>query len=62
MTAEAGWTVKGVVRTSEEVLPGVASLTTLFGELATELDGSKHPDPMNHVARLNASPVRIEPE
>ena len=57
----AGKAVAGVVRLSDDALRGVVSLTTLFGELATALDASEHPDPMNHVPRLEAAPARIEP-
>ena len=60
LTAQ-GTSVQGVLRVSEAVVAGVVSLTTLFGELAVSLDGSEHPDPMNHIPRLNAVPVRVEP-
>ena len=59
-TTASGMTRRGVVRTSDDVLPGVISLTTLFGELAVSVDSSDHPDPTNHIPRLNAAPVRIE--
>ena len=50
----------GTVALSDAVPSGVVSLTTLFGELAAEVDSSNRPDPMNHIARLNAAPVRIQ--
>ncbi|MCY4582468.1 MAG: molybdopterin-dependent oxidoreductase [Chloroflexi bacterium] len=49
----------GVAALSDAVPAGVVSLTTLFGELAVEVDASDRPDPMNHIARLNPAPVRI---
>ena len=61
-TTTGGATRRGIVRVSEGVLPGVVSLTTLFGELAVGLDASEHPQAMNHIPRLNAAPVRIEAE
>ena len=59
-TTADGRKLSGVVRISEDVLPGVVSLTTLFGALATEIQASPDPDPMNHLPRLNAAPVRVE--
>ena len=56
-----GRTIEGIVRISTETHPGVVSLTTLFGELAASLDASKRTDPMNHIPRLNAVAVRVEP-
>jgi hypothetical protein len=50
-----------VVRVSPEALRGIVSITTLFGELASALDASTHPDVMNHVPRLEVEPVRLEP-
>ncbi|MBM3939319.1 MAG: 2Fe-2S iron-sulfur cluster binding domain-containing protein [SAR202 cluster bacterium] len=61
MVAATGKSVTGTLRLSEQVPPGVVSLTTLFGELAVELEASTHPDPMNHVPRLEAVPARMEP-
>lgn len=52
---------RGAVSVSDAVPRGVVSLTTLFGELAVEVDSSERPDPMNHIPRLNAAPARIEP-
>ena len=53
---------RGVVALSDAVPAGVVSLTTLFGELAVSVDASDRPDPMNHIPRLNAAPVRIAAE
>ena len=58
---ERGARLAGIVRASDDTHPGVVSATTLFGELASALDASEHPDPMNHVPRLEAAAVRIEP-
>ena len=57
---QAGDRVTAKVRVSDQVHQGVVSLTTLFGELATSLDGSEHPDPMAHVPRLEVAPVRLD--
>ncbi|MCY4448183.1 MAG: molybdopterin-dependent oxidoreductase [Chloroflexi bacterium] len=59
VTTADGSERRGVVALSDAVPAGVVSLTTLFGELAVEVDSSDRPDPMNHIARLNAVPVRI---
>jgi len=50
----------GVIRLSDDVLSGVISLTTLFGELATSIDASDRPDRMNHVPRLYPVAAKIE--
>ena len=60
-TAADGAERRGTVALSDAVPAGVVSLTTLFGELAVEVDASDRPDPMNHIPRLNAAPVRIAP-
>tara|TARA_B100000029_G_scaffold482467_1_gene532531 strand:+ start:131 stop:2983 length:2853 start_codon:yes stop_codon:yes gene_type:complete len=57
-----GLTKHGLVTFSESVPMGVISLTTLFGELAVEVDSSLEPDPMNHIKRLNAVPSKIYPD
>ena len=59
VTTADGTERRGVVALSDAVPAGVVSLTTLFGELAVEVDASDRPDSMNHIARLNAVPVRI---
>ena len=60
-TTESGREVHGVVCLSEAVLPGVVSLTTLFGELMTQVQASERPDAMNYLPRLNSVPVRLDP-
>ncbi len=59
VTTADGVERRGTVVLSDAVPAGMASLTTLFGELAVEVDASDRPDPMNHIPRLNAVPVRI---
>ncbi|MXY60427.1 MAG: hypothetical protein F4Y96_08400 [Chloroflexi bacterium] len=61
VTTPDGTERRGVVALSDAVPLGVVSLTTLFGELAVEVDASDRPDPMNHIPRLNAAPARIAP-
>ena len=60
VTTDTGHVHRGSVVLSDGVPEGVVSLTTLFGELAVQVDSSERPDPMNHIPRLNASPVKIE--
>ena len=57
----SGHSFAGMVRFSSLALPGVVSLTTLFGDLALQLDASEHPDPMGRVPRLDIVPLRLEP-
>jgi anaerobic selenocysteine-containing dehydrogenase len=40
--------------------PGLVATTALFGNLASELDASKEPDPMASVEGLPLVPVRVE--
>jgi predicted molibdopterin-dependent oxidoreductase YjgC len=60
LVAESGVAYEGVANISDSMLPGMISLTTLFGELAAEIQASDRPDPMNHLPRLRTLPVRIE--
>ena len=60
VTQSGGRAVSGTVRLWDGAHRGVLALTTLFGEMAVELDNSEHPDPMNHVPRLHVVPVRLE--
>jgi predicted molibdopterin-dependent oxidoreductase YjgC len=60
LVAESGATYKGIAKISEGLLPGMISLTTLFGELATNTQASEQPDPMNHLPRLRTLPIRIQ--
>ena len=50
---------RGVVELSG-TLKGVVSYTSLFGQLATELDASSDPDPMMRVPGLPLVPARVE--
>ena len=52
--------VRGVVHVNG-VHPGLVATTELFGRLATILDSSGGPDPMQHAERLRLLPVRLEP-
>jgi formate dehydrogenase alpha subunit len=60
LVAESGATYEGIAKISDGILPGMISLTTLFGELATNIQASDQPDPMNHLSRLRTLPIRIE--
>jgi len=60
LVAESGATYEGIAKISEDLLPGMISLTTLFGELATNTQASEQPDPMNHLPRLRTLPIRIQ--
>jgi formate dehydrogenase alpha subunit len=60
LVAESGATYEGIARISEGILPGMISLTTLFGELAANTQASERPDPMNHLPRLRTLPIRIQ--
>ena len=42
------------------ILPGVVAVTTLFGELATDLQNSEAPDPALRVPGLDVMPARLE--
>ena len=54
-----GVTKHGVISYGDSIPTGVISLTTLFGELAVEVDSSTIPDPVNHIKRMNAIPSKI---
>ena len=56
-----GWTRRFSVSVSESIVPGTVSVTTLFGEMATQLQSSKDPIKMLRAPRLNISPVRLDP-
>jgi len=60
LITSSGREIAGVATVSQEALTGVASLTTLFGVLAADVQASDRPDPMNHIARLRAGPVQIK--
>ena len=52
--------VRGRVSIKGEQQKGVVAMTTLFGELASRLQGSEAPDPMAKVPMLWIRPARIE--
>jgi predicted molibdopterin-dependent oxidoreductase YjgC len=58
--SDSGHTFEGIARIADSVPAGMLSLTTLFGELATELQASDRPDAMNHIPRLSTQLVRVE--
>ena len=55
----AGGRVRGIVQLSSPQ-KGLISTTTLFGQLAVELDASEEADPMLKVETLPLVPVRVE--
>ena len=55
-----GQRISGAASLSHGAHRGVLSMTTLFGELATRLQGSEAPDPMARVPALAISPARLE--
>ncbi len=55
-----GWRMIGAAYITENALPGVVSMTTLFGEMATRLQLSEDPDPMSKVPGLLVSRVRLQ--
>jgi predicted molibdopterin-dependent oxidoreductase YjgC len=55
----AGNTVRGVVQLTSPH-KGLIATTALFGQLVSELDASKEPDPMLKVDGLPLVPVRVE--
>ena len=57
VTPRGTWS--GLARLDESVPPGVFSVTTLFGQLAVDLQSSEEKDPMSNVAGLEILPARI---
>ena len=55
-----GGHMRGAAYVTETAHPGVVSMTTLFGELATQLQLSEDPDPMSKVPGLTIHPARVE--
>ena len=51
--------ISGILRVEDEVFTGTIRTTSLFGELATDLDGSDNPDPMSYVPTLALKPVKL---
>jgi hypothetical protein len=43
----------------ESIPPGVISVTTLFGQMAVDLQSSKEKDPMSRAPSLEILPARI---
>jgi predicted molibdopterin-dependent oxidoreductase YjgC len=56
-----GWSKQFTVNLSKSTNQGTISVTTLFGEMATQLQASKDPMKMLKAVRLNISPVRMDP-
>jgi predicted molibdopterin-dependent oxidoreductase YjgC len=56
-----GWYKRVGVNINGSVAPGTVSVTTLFGEMATQLQSSKNPLKMLKAPRLNVVPVRLDP-
>ena len=50
----------GIARVDSAVPPGVVSITTLFGQLAVELQASEDINPMARVPGLHLEPCRVE--
>ena len=57
--AGEGWHATAAAYITERSHPGVVSMTTLFGELATSLQLSEDPDPMSKIPGLRVCPVRV---
>ena len=58
--AGEGWHMSAAAYVTERSHPGVVSMTTLFGELATKLQLSEDPDPMSKIPGLRVCPVRVK--
>ena len=56
-----GWSRRFTVNINGSVVRGTVSVTTLFGEMATQLQSSKDPLKMLKAPRLNVLPVRLDP-
>lgn len=52
-------TWSGFARLDESIPPGVISMTTLFGQMAVDLQSSKEKDPMSRTPGLEILPARI---
>jgi len=57
VTTRGTWS--GLARLDESIPPGVFSVTTLFGQLAVDLQSSEEKNPMSKVAGLEILPARI---
>ena len=60
VVTKSGREIAGTAIVSEKALSGVISMTTLFGDLATEVQANEHPDPMNHISRLRPEAAYIK--
>lgn len=54
------WHATAAAYITDGMYPGTVSMTTLFGELATELQASEDPDPMSKIPALMVCPVRVK--
>jgi hypothetical protein len=48
-----------LARLDQSIPPGVISVTTLFGQLAVDLQASEEKDPMSRAPGLEVLPARI---
>ena len=60
-TAGGHQNITGVAAIAESLPAGVVSMTTLFGQLATELQASEDINPMARVPGLTVTPCRVTP-
>ena len=56
---ESGSTVASGVAALSSPQPGLVSITTLFGEVASEMQDSENPDPSPRIPGLPLRPVRV---
>jgi len=61
LSSVRGWSKRFAVNINSSTTLGTVSGTTLFGEMATQLQASKDPMKMLKASRLNISPVRMDP-
>ena len=59
ITDENGSTIASGVAALNSPQPGLVSVTTLFGEVASEMQDSDNPDPSPRIAGLPLRPVRV---
>ncbi|SVD22489.1 uncharacterized protein METZ01_LOCUS375343, partial [marine metagenome] len=53
-------TILAKARRSDKIRKGTVAITSLFGEVITELEASTAPDPMSRVDALRIVPVKLE--
>ena len=51
--------VRGLARLDDSVPPGVIAVTTLFGQMAVDLQTSEELNPMSKVPGLDILPARL---